>query len=414
METSASQPPLKALERVMRETTERLAFECARPSTQAPHWSDFHWRIARAVTALHGVASLLSKRLRWQGPRAWCEFLEAQWHHTFNRHQGLTGLIAKVDSAARAADIGLVALKGVALHELAIYAPGERPMADLDLLVKERELAASSAMLATLGYLPSYSTRKEHVFSPPGPSRTAKLGEHAANALKIELHTRIAERLPLRESDITDLLLPERLEGGLHGYGSVEALMTHLLLHAAGDMRARSLRLIQLNDIAALAPRLGMDQWARVLGAERAARAWWAFPPLALTARYYPDLIAPEVLAGARAVCPRVLRSICQRQRLSDVSFSYLWVQFSPGIEWSRSLSEALEYAHSRIFPTAAVRAEIRQCENTQLWARDTAWSRLSRPRRVARWLVSRCPRDATMLPVRAALEAGALSDESI
>jgi hypothetical protein len=96
------------------------------------------------------------------------------------------------------------------------------------------------------------------------------------------------------------------------------------------------------------------------------------------------------------------------------VSFSYLWVQFSPGIEWSRSLSEALEYAHSRIFPTAAVRAEIRQCENTQLWARDTAWSRLSRPRRVARWLVSRCPRDATMLPVRAALEAGALSDESI
>ena len=41
----------------------------------------------------------------------------------------------------------MLALKGAALHELHVYAPGERPMADVDLLVSESSLAASVAML---------------------------------------------------------------------------------------------------------------------------------------------------------------------------------------------------------------------------------------------------------------------------
>ncbi len=395
-------PPLRIVERIMRETTEALALQCASPSRQAPAWSELHWCIAEAVAAIQGVSPLLSRRLGWQGPREWREFLDQQWQHTLVRHWRMDALVARIDAAARDARLSMVALKGAALHDLAIYAPGERPMADLDLLVGEPDLPAGVALLESLGYREAYRTRRERTFEPRESNGTALFGEHAANAVKIELHTRIAERLPVRAADITPLLLPDPTVPGLQRYRSAAALMAHLLLHAAGNIRARSLRLIQVNDIAAVAPRLSGEEWQSVLGGE-GDRAWWAFPPLALTARYFPGAIPAAMLAQARAACPRLLRTVSERQQLSDVSLSYLWIQFCPGIEWCQSVSEALRFMQHRVFPSRETRAEIQQCERTQLWALDTSWSKASRPRRIARWLLARCPRDATMAPVRAA-----------
>jgi len=403
MEAEVPLPDLRTVGRAIRQTTEHLALECARPSGRAPAWSELHWCVAQAVSVIHGVSPLLSRRLRWQGPRAWREFLEQQWRHTLHRQRRIDALMVRIDAAAREARLGLLALKGAALHDLGIYACGERPMADVDLLIREFDFGASVALLEQLGYSLSHRTRRECIFEPQGPkTSTAHFGEHADNAIKIELHTRIAERLPVREASITGLLLPDSAAPGLQRYRCAGTLMTHLLLHAAGNMRARALRLIQLNDIAALSSRLSAEEWDRLLGGEH-EQAWWAFPPLEMSARYYPDAIPAAVLARARAACPPLLRALCERQRLSDVSLSYLWVQFCPGIEWCHSVSEALQFIQDRLFPSPAMRAEIRQCEATQLWALNTPWSRASRPRRMARWLLSRSPRDATMAPVRAA-----------
>jgi len=402
MEPEAPLPPLKTVARVIRETTEALAFECARPTAQAPAWDELHWCLAQAVAAIQGVSALLSHRLRWRGPLAWQEFLDEQRRHTLGRHQRIAVLIGLLDVAARDARLSLVALKGAALHDLGLYAPGERPMADVDLLVGESNLAASVAMLESLGYRQSYRTRRERVFEPIGRKESSHFGEHAGSAIKIELHTRIAESLPVREVDISELLLPQAGHPGLQRYRSLSDLMTHLLLHAAGGIRTRALRLIQINDIAALAPRLDAQQWEQVLGKQRAA-AWWAFPPLAFAARYFPDVIPAPVLARARAACPALLRTLCERQQLADVSLSDLWIRSFPGLEWCRSLPEALLYMQRRVFPDRQTRAEIRHCEATQLWARNTPWTKASRPRRIARWLLTRCPRDVTMAPIRIA-----------
>jgi hypothetical protein len=402
MEPEASLPGLRTIEHVMGQTTERLALECANPTAQAPDWSELHWCLAQAVAAIHGVSALLSGRLRWQGPRRWREFLSEQRNHTCARHERISALLEQLDAAAREAKLSLVALKGVALYGLGIYAPGERPMADVDLLVREADFDASVLLLESLRYRQSYRSRREHVFEPEIVGQPAHFGEHGGNAMKIELHTRIAERLPIREADISELLLPQSTPWGLQRYRSPAALMTHLLLHAAGGMRARALRLIQLNDIAALATHLDTPAWQQLLGGQRGA-PWWLFPPLALTARYFPAAIPAPVLAHARSACPPLLRLRCGRQRLADVSLSDLWVRAFPGIEWCRSVPEALRYMQCRVFPDRQTRNEIRQCEATQLWALNTSWSKASRSRRVARWLISRCPRDVTMAPIKAA-----------
>ena len=153
--------------------------------------------------------------------------------------------------------------------------------------------------------------------------------------------------------DITSLLRSADERPGLNPYPSSAALLLHLLLHAAGNMQTHCLRQIQLHDIAALASRLRGADWGVVLAAPVPAEGlWWAFPPLALAARYYPGAVPTEVLRELRGACPRVLRLATDRAALTDVSWSNLHVHALPGIAWSRTPLDALRYVRSRALPS--------------------------------------------------------------
>ena len=101
--------------------------------------------------------------------------------------------------------------------------------------------------------------------------------------------------------------------------------MAHLLLHAAGVMVLKELRLLHLHDIAQLAAGMKCSDWSEFLDGDR----WWAHPPLALAARYFP-VIPLEVLEALAERCPRRLRRIQRRRCVADVSFSRLWVDAFP------------------------------------------------------------------------------------
>ena len=130
---------LKALQRALQKTTEVLASELGNPTATAPAWSEAEWAVARAVAAIHGVSPLLADSLRWQGPLAWARFLAEQKAHTAQRFQRIEQLLQGMDRRAYEAGIALVPLKGAALHAMGIYTAGERPMADVDLLVREEQ-----------------------------------------------------------------------------------------------------------------------------------------------------------------------------------------------------------------------------------------------------------------------------------
>ena len=236
---AAAGASLSEVAAALRETTETLACELATPTSESPLWSEFEWRIARAAAAMHGVSSLLCANLRWQGPASWRRFLEEQRDHTSRRHHKISGLLARIDMHARREGIVMVGLKGAALHAAGIYQAGERPMADIDLLVRPCDREATARVLESFDFSATANSRRHQTFAPRIHSATSSLGEHVDNEIKIELHTRIMEPLPIREVDITSFLLPRPMAAGLHGYRSAAALMSHLLLHAAGNMRAR-------------------------------------------------------------------------------------------------------------------------------------------------------------------------------
>lgn len=396
--------PLARIQAALNKTTEVLASELAAPGATAPDWTDFEWSIARAAAVMHGVSPLLAGSLRWQGPERWQAFLMEQRKHTFERQRRIAQLLADLGRQAARADIPMLVMKGAALHEIGIYQAGERPMSDIDLLVRSDHTEATSRLLETFGYRFIYSTWKHDVFEPREGAQTSGFGEHVRNPIKIELHTRVAEHMPLDDRDISALVVPTRPLPGLNAYPSQAALMLHLLAHAAGNMCTKALRLLHLHDIALLSRRMTNADWAAVLSVADGPAACWISPPLALTARYYSNAIPAHVLSRAGSQCRWLLRHLHRRRRLSDVSLSNLRIAAFPGIEWSNSPGEALRYVMSRVRPGNEVLAGRRKVLQMHPDLASFSWSHLSQRQRIVRWVLQRQARTQSLSCVYAAL----------
>jgi len=412
-ETTVSIPPFKITAAALRKTTEHLARELAQPSDSPPDWSEFEWAIARAAATLQGTSMLLANILPWTGPSLWQSFLDRQREQSLLRHERIGALLAKIDDVTRRAQISCVGLKGTALSALSIYAPGERPMGDVDLLVRAENLESIDIALRSLDYRHAYTSRRHTVYAPRLNAELQGFGEHVQNPLKIEVHTAVAESLPVSKVDITSRLHPAPGHPGLNAYPDFAALMLHLLLHAAGNMRAHALRQIQLHDIAMLSRHLDADDWASLLARPHTDECrWWLFTPLALTERYYADSIPRDVLIGAHASCPRLLRTATDRYRLTDVSWSNLRIPAFPGIAWSRTPLEVLRLVRGRVLPDRIALAELERSRRVLPQLDSVPWYGIPHASRIVRWLFSRPPRVQTILSVRAALGgAGTSSD---
>jgi hypothetical protein len=405
--TSIPTPPLAKVAAALCSTTEILAREFGEPTDEAPSWTEFEWQIARAVTAMHGVSSLLCGALRWESPAGWQQFLRGQRDQSIGRHSQISRSLDAIDSQARREGVAFVALKGAALHARNIYAAGERPMGDIDLLVRDGDVKSMARILERCGYAAAFTTHRHEVFQPrvkqtlTGP----RLGEHVDDPINIELHTRIAERLPVQEIDITQFVFPVYPHAGLNPYPTAASLMLHLLLHAAGNIRARALRLIQLHDIAMLATCFVRADWDELLAIRPDERGiWWALAPLMLAARYYPTAIPQDIPAKLAAGCPTRLIKLTSRQKLADVSWSNIRIEAFPGVEWCRTPKEALKFMSSRIWPSRGDRLELKLGAAQIQGSSSIPWYGSSHGTRILRWIFSRPPRVQTLLSVQAAL----------
>jgi Uncharacterised nucleotidyltransferase len=400
-------PSLKIVKEGLRRTTEALAAElaCAQPTGTAPEWNDLEWQLASAVAAAHGVSPLLSKFSQWQNP-GWKLFLASQHAHVEHRQRRIAAVLERIDTDARAVELAIVPLKGSALHAMGLYEPGDRPMADIDLLVREDDAERTIKLLQDLGYVESFVVWKHRVFKPAKGEPVAGLGEHRDTPINIELHTRIQERLPVTTVDITRRIYPQRPHAGLNPYPSTGALMNHLLLHAAGNICHRSLRLLHLNDIALLSARMSQSDWDTLWDAHAVDAPWWALPPLRLVERYYANAIPKAVLARLESDCHPLLRMVSRHRTLTQVSCSELWHHTLHGIEWLRSIRDVGHYVRNRVRPSEEALKEHADMVRTQIWLQKKSWATLSRSRRMLALLTRPQPRMDTLYVVRAALEA--------
>jgi hypothetical protein len=184
--------------------------------------------------------------------------------------------------------------------------------------------------------------------------------------------------------------------------------MSHLLLHAAGNICNRGLRLLHLHDIAILAARMSPSDWDACLDERRIGSPWWTVPPLLLVARYYKGAIPADVLARIAPACPIHLRTISRHQTLTQVSCSEFLLHAFPGIEWSRSAPEASHYVRNRLKPSQELVQQRKDMARTQLWLQGEHWATSPQRRRMLTWLIHPVPRLDALFAVRAALEQSA------
>jgi len=267
----------------------------------------------------------------------------------------LDALLRLIDEEARKHGVAFVPLKGATLHQIGLYQAGERPMADLDLFTSAADLERMAAILNAIGFRQTTTTWKHRVFESDEASPVATFGEHSGNRIKIDLHVQIREQLPRRPVDVSHLIMPPLPRPGMNPYRSQASLMAHLLLHAAGAMALRTVRLVQLHDVALLSRRMSHADWLELHRPVAAQHSlWWAYAPLVLVARYYGTIPAWLLESVARD-CGWFLRRSSRKRLLWQLSFSDLRRKAFPGIEWSQSAGEAFVYATERTMLAAQV-----------------------------------------------------------
>ena len=130
-------------------------------------------------------------------------------------------------------------------------------------------------------------------------------------------------------------------------------------------------------------------------------RLWWAYPPLKLTARYFPGAVPTGVLVALAKHCPWLLRTRSDRYLLADVSSSSLWVSAVPAAAWAASVPELCCYLWRRLRPIPEEMAAIRSFARTQSWAVEGAWYSASQWQHVLQWVFSRPARPQILQAVR-------------
>lgn len=405
MEADKIAPPDNArLAQALQASTQRLCAELTTPQTVAPDWDATHWRLAMAAVAIHGIAGLLARRLRWQGPALWQDFLAEQRQQTGLREQRARELLVTLNSATRHAGIAALALKGSALLAMGLYEDDERPMSDIDLLVRPQDMETTEEMVEVLGYIAHELGPRHRQYQPSTTPPERAFGEHLDNPLKIELHDHIAEPLPRRSVALTSELWPDAPRAGLNAYPGRAALMRHLLLHAAGNCCHHSIRLIQLHDIVLLGERLTAAEWQQVLDSGRAAGADWVYPPLALASRCLPGRLPDEVLQAAARLCPPWLRRSADRWTLDGLSFTGLYMPVLPGLPWCTSAGELMALLARRLYPGRQALTLARGHLQTQAPLRASPQAGRPRWQRALDWLQGQPPRVQTVYMVNQAL----------
>lgn len=109
-------------------------------------------------------------------------------------------------------------------------------------------------------------------------------------------------------------------------------------------------------------------------------------------------------MARAASDCPWMLKRVYRSRTLADTSVSHLWVTAFPGIEWARSPRAMLQYAATRVAPSAET-VQLRSVfAAKQPLVSGGTWAQLSQGQRMLRWIMSPQARHETLQPVRAAL----------
>lgn len=279
-------------------------------------WDEATWQAAELVALMQGIGPYLHHRLSSTLlydtlPAPFRDWLAAEYALNGARVARLHADLAAVLRAAGKAGIAVMPLKGSLLTTRLYEVPAQRPMADLDLLIRPADGPALTATLQGLGYQLqgplSPRHNRERIFVNPGGCQIASWrSDHPDNPRPIEVHLSLKRSLwvDAGATDLTDYLWAGSQETEVLGerarVPAPENHLVYLAMHATGHHLMGTGRFIQLLDLAQIAPQFPhLDP----------PDANWVYPALRLAARGLPGGFgAGDLSALAQRTHPRLRR----------------------------------------------------------------------------------------------------------
>jgi hypothetical protein len=277
-------------------------------------WDRATWQVAGDVVFTQGIAgwlhrSLAGTALESRMPAPLRDRLAEEHARTAARAERVHRDLARILDAAASAGVVVMPLKGSLLTTLRYLDPATRPMADIDLLIREPDRKPMLDAMLALGYRQADGFRspgRDELLDPGGSAVVSWTSEDPDNTCPVELLRRVDKRpwAGRIAYDLTELLWaeaePTTILGRPAWRPSDRSLLIHLAAHATMNLIAGTGRLIQLADLAVVAPRVAS------LGDVPVPRL--VHTALVLSGRLMPTVVPADHAAGLAAQVPRGLR----------------------------------------------------------------------------------------------------------
>ncbi|MGH2593309.1 MAG: nucleotidyltransferase family protein [Anaerolineae bacterium] len=257
-------------------------------------------------------------------------------------HRMLDAAVELIDALC-AERIDTMPFKGALLAPLYYPDPALRPLADLDILVREKDVRKGIAVLERLGY--RYYSRSAEDFVYLRGERKSNVW-HPDNVHPVELHFRVREEYAGLAYDLTDAMwasaeMRSYWRGSQTLIPPQPVMLHHLCAHTTSDLLIQRGKLMEIGDVQIVAPRMTEGDWRAFLGAIPPHGARFVYPALAVTARYAPGCIPDAVLSTLRLHLTPPLREWSDALTLADASESNPKPRSSIGLGLARLLARS-------------------------------------------------------------------------
>ena len=247
-------------------------------------------------------------------------------------------------AAFRQAGIETVLLKGAVLAPLIYPDPFQRPLADLDLLIRPKDVATSrEIMLNQLGY---------RYYSRSAEDEVYLRGERKANIWApdnvhpVEIHFALREEYAGIGYELAAVMW---VASGKRPYWqnktaclpSLPALLLHVCAHTTSDWLIQRGRLMHIDDIRKLCAAMQPADWHVFNQLVQPATARFIYPAFAFMGKYTQLGISNDTLNSLRENCPPMLLTWLAQSELAAASEANPVSRSGLGLDIARRLSRS-------------------------------------------------------------------------
>jgi Uncharacterised nucleotidyltransferase len=307
-----------------------------------------------------GLTAFVAGHLRASGeeaPAELSEHLAEQGEAVAERTRRFRVQLPKVLATLGASGVSAIPVKGLALGDAVWPRPGERPMADIDLLIDPARRAHATQAMTGAGYRLVEQAPNEDTFLAWGDGSVGRTdGESADHNGKVELHPGWVERAHGYSVDDRGVLRAASLPGEI---GGVEcrvlppaALALHTLGHLSISVIRRDVRALNVLDVVLAlrsldaSDRAEFDRLAALVDPRFVAPGWWL--ALAVSPGSLHGSPAPTELIGERARRELAVTSPIDVLRAEGARSRWAW-----RAAWAATRSEQWAMFRQFVWPPA-------------------------------------------------------------